>query len=227
MGLWEDLRFAARLLVKDKWFSLVAAVALALGIGVNAAVFTFVNAVLIRGLPIADPERTLAVDSWDRGRSRGQGVSYLDYRDWRENTKTFETFGAYSGNLANLGDEGQPPERYNGSYMSANAFSILGMRPVIGRDFVPDDDVRGASSVALIGHTVWVSRYGSNPSVIGKQVRINDRNTTRIGPPFCCSLNVWTRAWMSLLVSGFSDSIFFEMLTSSLCACWRVTPGAR
>jgi predicted permease len=181
MGLWEDLRFAARLLVKDKWFSLVAAVALALGIGVNATVFTFVNAVLIRGLPIADPERTLAVDSWDRGRSRGQGVSYLDYRDWKENTKTFETFGAYSGSLANLSDEGQPPERYNGAYMSANAFSILGMRPVIGRDFVPDDDRRGASSVALIGHTVWVNRYGSNPSVIGKQVRINDNPTTIIG----------------------------------------------
>ena len=181
MGLWEDLRFAARLLVKDKWFSLVAAVALALGIGVNATVFTFVNAVLIRGLPIADPERTLAVDSWDRGRSRGQGVSYLDFRDWRDNTRTFETFGAYSGNVANFSDEGQPPERYNGSYMSANAFSILGMRPVIGRDFVPDDDRRGASSVALLGHTVWVSRYGSNPSVIGKQVRINDNPTTIIG----------------------------------------------
>jgi hypothetical protein len=78
MGLFEDLRFAARLLLKDKWFSLVAAVALALGIGVNATVFTFVNAVLIRGLPIADPDRTLAVDSFDRARSRGMGVSYLD-----------------------------------------------------------------------------------------------------------------------------------------------------
>jgi predicted permease len=181
MGLWEDLRFAARLLVKDKWFSLVAAVALALGIGVNATVFTFVNAVLIRGLPIADPDRTLAVDSWDRGRSRGQGVSFLDYRDWRENTRTFETFGAYNGTIANLSDEGQPPERYNGSHMTANAFSILGMRPVIGRDFVPDDDQRGAPSVALIGHTVWVSRYGKNPSVIGRQVRINDNPTTIIG----------------------------------------------
>src|SRR5688500_13563170 len=131
MGLWEDLRFAARLLLKDKWFSLVAAVALALGIGVNATVFTFVNAVLIRGLPIADPDRTLAVDSWDRGRSNGMGVSYLDYRDWRDNTRAFETFGAYSGTIANLSDEGQPPERYNGAHMSANAFSILGIRPAL------------------------------------------------------------------------------------------------
>jgi putative ABC transport system permease protein len=181
MGLWEDLRFAGRLLLKDKWFSLVAVVALALGIGVNATVFTFVNAVLIRGLPIADPERTMAVDSYDRVRNRGMGVSYLDYRDWRENTKSFESFGAYNGTIANLSDEGQPPERYNGSHMSANAFSILGTNPSLGRGFVPDDDRRGAASVALIGHTVWVNRYGGNPSVIGRTVRINDLTTTIIG----------------------------------------------
>ncbi|MEY4093744.1 MAG: hypothetical protein RLZZ53_943 [Acidobacteriota bacterium] len=74
MGLWEDLRFAGRLLLKDKWFSLVAAIALALGIGVNATVFTFVNAVLIRGLPIADPDRTMAIDSYNRVRNNGLGV---------------------------------------------------------------------------------------------------------------------------------------------------------
>src|SRR3712207_1434853 len=119
MGVWEDIRFAARLLLKDKWFSFVAAVALALGIGVNATVFTFVNAVLIRGLPIADPDRTMAVDSFDRVRNRGMGVSYLDYRDWKESTKAFDAFGAYNGTIANLIDEGQPPERYNGSHVSA------------------------------------------------------------------------------------------------------------
>jgi putative ABC transport system permease protein len=181
MGLWEDLRFAGRLLLKDKWFSLVAAVALALGIGVNATVFTFVNAVLIRGLPIADPDRTMAVDSYNRVRNNGMGVSYLDYRDWKDNTRAFDAFGAYNGTTANLSDEGQPPERYNGSHLSANTFSVLGMRPVIGRDFVPDDDKFGAPSVALIGHTVWVSRYGSNPSVLGRTVRINDNPTTIIG----------------------------------------------
>ena len=181
MGLWEDLRFAGRLLIKDKWFSLVAVVALALGIGVNATVFTFVNAVLIRGLPIADPDRTMAVDSFDRVRNRGNGVSYLDYRDWRDSTRTFDAFGAYSGTLANLSDEGQPPERYNGAYISANTFSVLGARPVIGRDFVAADDVRGAPSVALIGYKVWINRYGSNQSVIGRNVRINDNPTTIIG----------------------------------------------
>ena len=181
MGLWEDVRFAARLLLKDKWFSFVAAVALALGIGVNATVFTFVNAVLIRGLPIADPDRTMAIGSYDRVRNRPMGVSYLDYRDWKESTKAFDAFGAYSGALANLSDEGQPPERYSGANVTANTFGVLGARPVIGRDFVPEDDRPGAPSVALIAHKVWVNRYGSNPSVIGRTVRLNDVPTTIIG----------------------------------------------
>ncbi len=181
MGLWEDARFACRLLLKDKWFTFVAAVALALGIGVNATVFTFVNAVLIRGLPIADPDRTMAIDSFNRVRNNGLGVSYLDYRDWRDSTKAFDAFGAYSGTIANLSDEGQPPERYNGAYISANTMSVLGVRPVSGRDLVPDDDKTGAASVALIGHKVWVNRYGSNPSVLGKTIRINDIPTTIIG----------------------------------------------
>jgi putative ABC transport system permease protein len=181
MGLWEDVRFAARLLLKDKWFTLVAAIALALGIGVNATVFTFVNAVLIRGLPIADPERTLAVDSYDRVRNRGNGVSYLDYRDWKEHTRTFETFGAYNGNVANVSDEGQPPERFNGSNISANGLAILGTRPVIGRDFVADDDRPGAPAVVIIGHGMYQNRYGSNPSVIGRTIRINDIPSTVIG----------------------------------------------
>lgn len=151
MGLWEDIRFAGRLLLKDRWFTMVAAVALAMGIGVNATVFTFVNAVLIRGLPIAEPDRTMAVDSYDRVRNRGMGVSYLDYRDWREQTRTFESFGAYNGTVANVSDEGQPPERFNGSHISANGFAILGQHPILGRAFTPDDDRRGAAPVVLSG----------------------------------------------------------------------------
>jgi putative ABC transport system permease protein len=181
MGLLEDIRFAARLLLKDKWFTLVAAVALALGIGVNATVFTFVNAVLIRGLPIADPDRTLAVDSYDRARSRGMGVSYLDYRDWKDNTRTFESFGAYNGNVANVSDEGQPPERFNGSNISANGLSILGTTPMLGRNFVAEDDRRGAPAVVIIGYSMFLNRYGSNPSVIGRTIRVNDTPATVIG----------------------------------------------
>ena len=224
MGLWEDVRFAARLLLKDKWFTLVAAVALALGIGVNATVFTFVNAVLIRGLPIADPDRTMAVDSWDRGRSQGRGVSYLDYRDWRDNTKTFESFGAYNGNIGNLSDEGQPPERYNLSNITANGMSILGTRPVLGRDFVPDDDRRGAPAVTLIAHGVWQNRYGSNPSVIGRQVRINDVPATIIGVmPEGFRFPFNTDLWMPLAqITGLEEQ---KRNTRSLQAFGHLAPG--
>ncbi len=181
MGLWEDVRFAGRLLLKDKWFTLVAAIALALGIGVNATVFTFVNAVLIRGLPVPHPDRTMAIDSTDRVRNRNMPVSYLDFRDWRDASRSFEQLGAFNGVIANVSDEGQPPERFNGSYVSAISFAIMGQRPVVGRDFAPDEDRPGGAAVVILGHGVWTNRYGSNPSVIGRTVRINDVPTTVIG----------------------------------------------
>ena len=181
MGLWEDVRFAVRLLLKDKWFTLVAAVALALGIGVNATVFTFVNAVLIRGVPMPDADRVMALGSTDRVRNRNQGVSYLDFRDWRDTARTFDLLSIYTGTIANVSDEGQPPERYGGANVDATAFRIMGAQPVLGRGFTPDDDRPGAAPVAVIGHSVFVSRYGSNPSVIGRAVRINDVPATIIG----------------------------------------------
>ncbi|HEX8030554.1 MAG TPA: ABC transporter permease [Vicinamibacterales bacterium] len=181
MGLWEDVRFAGRLLLKDKWFTAVAAIALALGIGVNATVFTFVNAVLIRGLPINDPDTAMAVVSYDRVRARTLGVSYLDYRDWRESTRTFSSLAAYTFATANLSEEGQAPERFSGITISANGFQILGIRPILGRDFVPDDDRPGAQPVVLIGHGIWQNRYGLNPAIIGKTVRINDVPALIIG----------------------------------------------
>jgi predicted permease len=181
MGLWEDLRFAVRLLVKDKWFTLVAAVALALGIGVNATVFTFVNAVLIRGLPIEDSDQVMALNSFDPVRTRDMGVSYLDFRDWRESTRTFESLAAYTGNTANVSDEGRLPERFAGSFLTANAFKVIRQRPILGRDFLPDDDQPGAAAVVLLGHGVWQNRYGSDPSVIGRTIRINDVPSVVIG----------------------------------------------
>src|SRR5438045_8980718 len=96
MTLWRDLRFAVRLLLKDRWFTLVAITALALGIGVNATVFTFVNAVLIRGLPFDDPDRIIAVGMTDP-RARQMGVSRLDFNDWREQSRSFSGLAIVQG----------------------------------------------------------------------------------------------------------------------------------
>src|SRR5438552_9891064 len=105
MSLWHDLKYAVRLLIKDKWFTAVAAAALALGIGVNNTVFTFVNAVLIRGLPFNDPDRIYALNSRDRVRDRDMGTSYLDFKDWTASTHSFPALAAYTGNTMNISDE--------------------------------------------------------------------------------------------------------------------------
>ena len=208
MGLWEDVRFAGRLLVKDKWFTLVAAIALALGIGVNATVFTFVNAVLIRGLPIPESDRAMAVQSFDRVRNRTLGVSFLDFRDFRDSSRTFEMLGAFNGALANVSDEGQPPERFNGSHMSAISFQIVGQQPVLGRGFTADDDRPGTPAVVIIGHGMWMNRYGSNPSVIGRTIRINDIPTTVIGVmPENFKFPFNTDLWLPLgMLPGLEDA---------------------
>jgi len=173
MSFLQDLRFAIRLLVKDRWFTAVAVIALALGIGVNATVFTFVNAVLIRGLPFNDPDRILVVGTVD-GRGRDHGASYRDFEDWRAATRTFAGLAAYSGQTMNVSDEGRAPERFQGPYLSANAFRLIGQRPLLGRDFLPEDDRPGATAVAVLGNGIWKNRYGSDPGVIGRSIKVND-----------------------------------------------------
>jgi putative ABC transport system permease protein len=180
MNLMQDLRFAVRLLVKDKWFTAVAVIALALGIGVNATVFTFVNAVLIRGLPFNDPDRIVVVGTRD-GRGRDRGASYQDFVDWRAATRTFSGVAAYSGQTMNISDEGRAPERFQGPYISANAFTLIGQQPLIGRGFLPEDDRPGASAVVILGNGVWKNRYGSDPSVLSRNIKVNEIPATVIG----------------------------------------------
>jgi predicted permease len=184
MSLWQDLRYAVRLLIKNRWFTIVAATALALGIGVNTAVFTFVNAVLIRGLPFDDPDRIIAVGTTD-ARNRQFGVSRLDFDDWRESTKSFSALALMLGTSVNVSDEGRAPEQYQGVYQSSNLFQLIGVRPALGRDFSAEDDKPGAPPVAIIGGGIWKNRYGSDPSVIGRTIKENSVAVTVIGimPP--------------------------------------------
>ncbi len=181
MSFLQDLRFAIRLLIKDRWFTLVAVTALALGIGVNATVFTFVNAVLIRGLPFDEPDRIMSLAERNLARGTDFGVSYLDFEDWRAAQKTFKGLAAFSGQTMNVSDEGNTPERYVGPCISANAFKLIGQRPVLGRDFLPEDDKPGAPPVAILGGGIWKSRYGSDPAILGRIIKINEVPTTVIG----------------------------------------------
>ena len=178
--LFQDLRFAFRLLVKDRGFTFVAVLALALGIGVNATVFTFVNAVLIRGLPFDDPDRIMSIGVRD-ARDRDRGLSYPDFEDWRASTRTFSSLAVFNAVTMNVSDEGRTPEQYVGPYMSTNAFQLIGQRPILGRDFLPEDDRPGAPAVVILGNSIWRTRYGGDPAILSRAIRINGVPSTVIG----------------------------------------------
>ena len=175
------LKYAFRMLVKDPWFTLVAVLALALGIGVNSTVFTFVNAVLLRGLPFPNADQIVHMNSRNTTEGNSQGVSYPDFLDWRANARTLSSLAAYQQTTMNISDSGHPPERASGVKVSTNAFSIIGERPIQGRDFSDGEDRKGAEPVAILGFGIWKTRYGSDPGIIGKTIKINDVSTTVIG----------------------------------------------
>ena len=177
----QDLRFAARLLLKDVRFTLPAVLALALGIGMNGTMFTIVNA-MIRGLPVDGPERIMSIHARDGvGRWRGFGVSYLDFMDFQAATTTFAGLGAFSQSTITLGEDGRAVERASAAYVSANAFQLLGERPILGRNFVPQDDQPGAPAVVILSSRIWTTRYNGDPSIIGTRVRVNGAQSTVIG----------------------------------------------
>ena len=224
MSFLQDLRYAARLLVKDKWFTAVAATALALGIGVNTAVFTFVNAVLIRGLPFDNPDRIISLGTTD-ARNRQLGVSRLDFTDWREASRSFAGLALMQPASINISDEGRAPEQFQGSYQSANMFQVIGVGPIIGRDFLPEDDRPAAAPVMIISNGIWKNRYGSDPSIIGRSIKVNSVAATVIGVmapdmKFPFNNDVWVA--MSVLPSEVRDA---KRDVRNFQAIGRLAPG--
>src|SRR5262245_48361399 len=134
MTLLQDLRYAIRLLIKDRWFTALAATALALGIGVNAAIFTFVNAVLIRGLPFDKQEQIMWVGTRD-GRGRDLGISIKDFEDLRAASRSFSHLAIWGNYNVNLSDDERAPEQYQGVYGHAAFLHLIGQRAILGRDF--------------------------------------------------------------------------------------------
>ena len=206
MGLLQDLRFALRLLVKDRWFTLVAVVTLALGIAANNAVFTFVNAVLIRGIPFKEADRIVALGTRDT-RNRNLGVSFLDFEDWRRSARSFSDMCLYGQPTLNVSDAGRAPERYNGAVISANIFHLLDVRPLLGPGFTDEDDTFGAPPHVVLGYGVWQTRYGGRADIIGQSIRIDELLATVVGvmpsgmqfPP---NTDVWLPMGQSTIVRG-------------------------
>jgi predicted permease len=177
--LTQDIRFAGRLLVKEWRFTAAAILALALGIGANTTVFTFVNGTVIRDLPLQDADRLMFLRMVD-ARQRPLGVSWADARDWRA-AQTLSHLVTSFDFAMNVSEEGLPAQRYMGSYISVDAFSMVGKMPLMGRGFLLEDDTLDAPRVAIIAFSVWTSRYNRDPAIIGRVIRINDVPATIVG----------------------------------------------
>jgi putative ABC transport system permease protein len=179
--LLQDLRYGVRMLLKNPGFTLVAVLALALGIGANSAIFSVVNAVLLRPLPFEQPDRI--VTAWGRTLDAGErrsNVSYPDFADWRDQTQTLEQLAAYNTAGTLLRGTGEP-EAINGTIASADLLPLLKVNPLLGRNFTREEDRADAAPVILIGYDLWQRRFGADPNIIGQQIRLSNNSATVLG----------------------------------------------
>ena len=180
MNSWlNDLRFGARTLLKSPGFTVVAVLTLALAIGANTAIFSVVNAVLLRTLPYPDPERLVVLTEKMQGGER-VGVAYPNYLDFRERARSFTEMAGYRDALLNLTGVDRPV-RLQGREVSWNFFRMLGAQPELGRAFVADDEKKGAPLTVILGHATWQTQFGGDPAVIGKTISLDGKSYTVVG----------------------------------------------
>ena len=177
--VWQDARYALRSLRKQPGFTVVAVITLALGIGANTAIFSVINAVLLRPLPYDDADRLVVLT--ETVAERPIGVSYPNFVDFRNQNTVFENVAAVrqreSFNLTGTGDS----ERLQGQLVSANFLATLGVKPIRGRDFLPEDDRAGAAPVVMLNHALWQRRFGGDEKIVGQQLTLNRERYTVIG----------------------------------------------
>ncbi len=180
MSVWHDLRYGLRMLMKSPGFALVAIFTLALGIGMNTAIFSVVNAVLLRPLPYAEPERLVRVYSahLKRGLARSS-FSFPDFADIRSEQQSFDAIAAFNDSSSALA--GDVPEQVNGIVATADIFRVLRAQPVLGRTFAPEDEREGGAAVVVISHGMWQRRFGSDPNIVGRGIILDGRSKTVVG----------------------------------------------
>jgi len=181
--LWQDLRYGARMLLKQPGFTLIAVLTLALGVGANTAIFSVVDALLLRPLPYQEPERLLMLAEKTR-EGRRTTVAYPNFEDWRIRAQSFEGMASIRGQALNLTGV-DTPVQLRGRTVNWNFFQVLGVAPQLGRSFVTEDDRYGAPRTVILSNGLWKERFGGDPNVIGRKLLMSGEPYEVIGvlPP--------------------------------------------
>ncbi|HEY6401166.1 MAG TPA: ABC transporter permease, partial [Blastocatellia bacterium] len=185
---WEDemiqyLRYGARMLRKNPGFTFIAILTLSLGIGANTAIFSVVNAVLLRSLPYREPDR-LVMLGYYRARALNDFASGAEFLEWRDQAKSFDQIAAYRFDTADLTGSGEP-ERLNAGFASADLFATLGVAPALGRSFTSEEDTIGGAQAVILSDELWRRRFSSDPQLIGRTLTLGGQSRTVVGvmPP--------------------------------------------
>jgi Acidobacterial duplicated orphan permease len=222
--LWQDLRFGARMLRKRPGFTFVAVLTLALGIGANTLIFSVVDTVLLRPLPYEAADRLVWV--WDSNPAIGFPrfpSSGPNFKDWQQQSEAFDYMAAFCGWSFNLTGRGEP-ERIQGAMASPGLFPMLGIKPVAGRAFLPEEERAGSHRVALISYSLWQRRFGADPAIISNSITLNGESYTVVGIlsdsfriPY--QAEIWTPLALDVLRSG-RGSHFINVIA-------RLKPGTK
>jgi putative ABC transport system permease protein len=178
----QDLRYGARALARNKAFTVVAVLTLALGIGANTAIFSVVNAVLLQSLPYKDPGKLAFV--WTTMISQGvpiSGAAAPDFREWRTRNHVFEDMAAYNYDNYNLALPGQEPLRVQGAAVSPEIFSLVGVNPLLGRSFLPEEEQWGRNRSVVLSYQFWQTQFGGQPNVLGRNLRLGNDEYAIVG----------------------------------------------
>jgi putative ABC transport system permease protein len=222
--LWQDLRYGLRMLLKRKSITVVATLTLALGIGANTAVFSVINAVLIRSLPFAEADRLVAI--WETHPDiRGPIGTYPDFQDWRAQAQSFQGMAALSKNSSKRKVEVTgytETVEAQGTLVSCDLFPLLGLKPVLGRGFLPEEEQSVNNRVVILSQTLWRRVFAGDPSVIGKSVQLGDASFTVVGV-MGEQYPLETDFWLPL--SHLSQKALTDRRYHSVQAIGRLKPG--
>lgn len=222
--LLQDIRYGIRTLSKNPGFTIVAVLTLALGIGANTAIFSVVENLLLRPLPYPQSERLVEIDNTYLPQVPRGGLSPGDYADWKRQNASFAAMGAYAKNSQayNLTGDGEP-QRVQALCADSGLFPLLGIYPIAGRSFLPEEDRAGNAPVVILGHRLWQSRYGGDVSVVGRSIALDNHRYTVIGVlPAGVQLSRAADLWMPL---GQFDDDLTEHVHHEFVAIARLKPG--